>query len=136
MHVYTNNMQFFVVAAVRFVEDNVRSPWEGEIEVYYGRQWDRVCNADWDINDANVVCRELGFSGASSAEYARATPGGYAPVILDGALCVGTETHLLDCPRIVSLSSVTGNCLGNYAGVTCISKQYGYNDIDSHFICG
>ena len=91
--------------------------------MYYGGQWDKVCNADWDINDANVVCRELGFSGASSAEYSRATPGQNAAVILDGALCVGTETHLLDCPRIVSLSNVTSSCLGNYAGVTCISKR-------------
>jgi len=112
------------IAAVRFVEDGARSPWEGEIEVYYGGQWDRVCNADWDINDAEVVCHELGFSGATSAEYSRATPGQSATVILDGALCVGTESHLLDCPRIVSLSNVTENCLGNYAGVTCISKQY------------
>jgi len=63
------------IAAVRFVEDGARSPWEGEIEVYYGGQWDRVCNADWDINDAEVVCHELGFSGATSAEYSRATPG-------------------------------------------------------------
>ena len=105
------------------MEDGVRSSWEGEIEVYYGGQWDRVCNADWDINDANVVCRELGFSGASSAEYSQARPGERASAILDGALCIGTEAHLLDCPRIVSLSNVTGNCLGNYAGVTCISKQ-------------
>ena len=82
-----------------------------------------MCNADWDINDANVVCRELGFSGASSSEYSRATPGRDAYAILDGALCVGTEMHLLDCPRIVPLSNVTTNCLGNYAGVTCISKQ-------------
>ena len=114
----------FCAAPIRFFEDNIRSPWEGEIEVYYGGQWDSVCNADWDINDANVVCRELGFSGASSAEYSRATTGRQADVILDGALCVGTEDHLLDCPRIVSLSNVTRNCLGNYAGVTCIGKQY------------
>ena len=105
------------------MEDGVRSSWEGEIEVYYGGQWDRVCNADWDINDANVVCGELGFSGANSAEYSQARPGENANAILDGALCVGTEAHLLDCPRIVSLSNVTRNCLGNYAGVTCISKQ-------------
>ena len=69
------------------------------------------------------MCRELGFTGASSAEYSSATPGANASAILDGALCLGTETHLLDCPRIVSLSDVAENCLGNYAGVTCISKQ-------------
>ena len=116
-------LEYLIIAAVRFVEDGVRSAWEGEIEVYYGGQWDRVCNGNWDINDANVVCRELGFTGATSAEYSSATLENNATVILDGALCVGTEAHLLDCPHIVSLSDVTENCLGNYAGVTCISKR-------------
>ena len=110
------------VAAIRFVEDGVRSSWEGEIEVYYGGQWDRVCNADWDINDANVVCRELGFAGAASAKYSKSTHGMDFTAILDGALCTGEELHLLDCPRLVPLSNVTNDCVGNYAGVECISK--------------
>ena len=112
---------YFLIAAVRFVEDGVRSLWEGEIEVYYGGQWDRVCNIDWDINDAEVVCRELGFTGASSAEYSNATHM-FDTAILDGALCTGEELHLLDCPRFVPLSNVTNDCLGNYAGVTCMCK--------------
>ena len=110
------------LAAVRFVEDSIRSPWEGEIEVYYDGQWDRVCNTDWDINDAEVVCRELGFTGTISAEYSKATHNFHASAILDGALCTGEELHLLDCPRFVPLSNVTTDCLGNYAGVTCMSK--------------
>ena len=95
--------------------------------MYYGGQWDRVCNIDWDINDADVVCRELGFSGATSAEYSRATNEVHAAAILDGALCTGEELHLLDCPLFVPLSDVTNNCLGNYAGVTCMSKLNKYS---------
>ena len=120
------------LAAVRFLEDGVRSPWEGEIEVYYGGQWDRVCNIDWDINDAEVACKEIGFSGATSAEYSRAIHGVHAIAILDGALCTGEELHLLDCLRFVPLSNVTNDCLGNYAGVTCMSK---YNGSDYHYVC-
>ena len=116
----------FSLAGVRFVEDGVRFPWEGEIEVYYGGQWDRVCNIDWDINDAEVVCRELGFTRATSFQYSRATHEVLNAAILDGALCTGKELHLLDCPRIFPLSNVTSNCLGNYAGVTCSSKCMHY----------
>ena len=116
----------FSLAGVRFVEDGVRFPWEGEIEVYYGGQWDRVCNIDWDINDAEVVCRELGFTGTTSFQYSRATHEVLNAAILDGALCTGEEIHLLDCPRIIPLSNVTSNCLGNYAGVTCSSKCMHY----------
>ena len=81
-----------------------------------------MCNFDWDINDAEVVCRELGFVGATSAEYARAAHNVFDTAILDGVFCTGEELHLLDCPRFVPLSDVTDDCLGNYAGVTCMSK--------------
>ena len=125
---------FLSLAAVRFLEDGVRSAWEGEIEVYYGGQWDRVCNSNWDINDAEVVCRELGFSGVTSAEYSRAIHGLRDTAILDGALCTGEELHLLDCPRFVPLSNVTNDCLGNYAGVTCMSKYNEYNGSDYNYV--
>ena len=115
-------MYMLCAAAVRFVEDGVRSPWEGELEVYYGLQWDRICSNGWDINDANVACRELGYSGATSAEYSGATHGQHATAILNGVMCTGTESLLIDCPRQFPLSYVNANCLGNYAGVTCMSK--------------
>ena len=91
--------------------------------MYYGGQWDRVCNTDWDINDAKVVCQELGYAGTILAEYSRATHNFSTTAILNGALCTGEELHLLDCPRFFPLSNVTTDCLGNYAGVTCTSKS-------------
>ena len=90
--------------------------------MYYGGQWDRVCNTDWDINDARVACQELGFTGTTSSEYSKATHEVFDSAILDGVHCTGEELYLLDCPRFVPLSDVTNDCLGNYAGVTCVSK--------------
>lgn len=115
------------IAPIRFVDDNIRSSNEGEVEVYYGGMWDRICKAGWDINDANVACRELGYTGATSSEYSKAVHGQHATAILDGVLCTGTESHLLDCPRLIPLSNVSGNCLGIYAGVTCLSKPLYFN---------
>jgi len=69
----------------------------GRVEVYYSGQWGTVWDDAWDINDAPVACRELGFPSASAiaccARYGR----GSGPIWLD-ANCQGGESSLLSCP--------------------------------------
>jgi hypothetical protein len=76
----------------------------GRVEVYHNGQWGTVCDDGWDGNSpvglagADVICRQLGFTGALEADYEGGVEG--AGVIwLDDVACTGMEASLVDCPR-------------------------------------
>ncbi|XP_045890994.1 scavenger receptor cysteine-rich type 1 protein M130-like [Micropterus dolomieu] len=88
----------------------------GRLEVKSNQRWSSVCEADFDQQDAEVVCRELGCG---------------APTVLQGVLygeveapmwtkefqCGGHESALLDCR---SSGSARNTCSpGKAVGLTC-----------------
>lgn len=46
------------------------------MEVYYNKTWGTICDDFWDLRDAAVACRQLGYVAAVRAEpVARFGPG-------------------------------------------------------------
>ena len=38
-----------------------RTMFEGNIEINHFGQWGMICDDEWDLLDANVACKQLGF---------------------------------------------------------------------------
>ena len=72
-------------------------PSEGRVEVYLLHQWGTVCDDFWDLRDATVVCRQLGFAYAVSALTRFGE--GSGPILLDDVQCTGKEAGIADCPH-------------------------------------
>ena len=76
--------------------------YEGRVEVYRNRQWQTVCDDSWDIREAQVVCRQLGYGSAVSA-LSRAYFGQGSGAQWDVYwYCSGSESSLQSC---ITLSS-------------------------------
>ena len=82
--------------AVRLVNDE-NSPSYGRVEVLYNGSWGTVCDDEWDLQDAEVVCRQLGFEGASEAACCARFGQGADPIWLDEVECVGNEASISEC---------------------------------------
>lgn len=101
---------------------NGPTPHEGMLTMRYGKTFGPVCDDSFDLNAADVVCRELGFFRAEKvllgAPYGVPT----APFLLDDIVCTGTETALARCARN---EWFVHNCEPEEAvGVKCIPGRF------------
>ncbi|XP_059202793.1 uncharacterized protein LOC131982213 [Centropristis striata] len=80
------------------------------------QSWSSVCEADFDQQDAEVVCRELGC-GAPSVLQGALYGEGEAPMWTKEFQCGGDESALLDCRRSGSDRNTCSP--GRAVGLTC-----------------
>ena len=122
-------------------------PYSGRVEICFSETWGTVCDNMWSNDDANIVCRQLGFSRHSTlmpyikiiflfyiqfhslyvhscfadatAQSGAAFGPGSGPISLNSVGCIGNETRLADCP---STSVTTGCTHSNDASATCVTQ--------------
>ncbi|XP_078382504.1 uncharacterized protein LOC144665192 isoform X1 [Oculina patagonica] len=76
---------------------NGSKPSTGRVEIFHNDQWGTICDHDWDINEANVVCKQLGFPKASRAHSGATHGPGSGPIWLGGVTCSGNESYIGAC---------------------------------------
>ena len=86
------------------------------MEVYYNGEWGAVCSYGWDQQDANIVCRQLGFESAILVDFGQRTA---ADISLESFMCSSNDTVLASCGHYGV--GIKVNCRSQYkvAGVKC-----------------
>ena len=77
-------------------------PSSGRVEVQHNGTWGIICRDSWDVRDAEVVCRQLGFDGVLTA-FTRAWASfgqGVRQIWLDDLQCQGNETSISECSHL------------------------------------
>ncbi|CAH1244700.1 PRSS12 [Branchiostoma lanceolatum] len=114
------------IVPVRLAGANATS-FQGRVEVFYDGEWGSICDDNWGIEEANAVCRELGFPQATQAiQSAAATFGeGTGIIWLDDVSCQGNETSLSQCTH---KDWGDHNCKHEEdAGVVCYEWKAGFS---------
>ena len=68
--------------------------------MFINGQWGTVCDDGWGINDAHVICRQLGYLGARRTHCCASYGQGVGPMLQLN--CQGSEESFYECPQVVS----------------------------------
>ncbi|XP_049455242.1 uromodulin-like isoform X2 [Epinephelus fuscoguttatus] len=105
---------------------NGNTPCSGRVEVLHNSQWGTVCDDLWDINDAQVVCRQLRCGPAQSATSSAHFGQGLGQIWMDDVACTGSESSLTECGHP---GFGTHNCNhAEDAGVICSDELDGFQE--------
>uniref|UniRef100_A0A8C5R8K3 SRCR domain-containing protein n=1 Tax=Leptobrachium leishanense TaxID=445787 RepID=A0A8C5R8K3_9ANUR len=112
---------------------SVNDTCSGRVELLYAGRWGTLCNSDWDLPAANVLCRQLHCGIAQSLPKGGQFGKGDGTLWNDKFHCSGTESHLSECS---STALGYGECPAwDTAGVVCTGKQESLRLVDGGSHC-
>ncbi|XP_041375843.1 deleted in malignant brain tumors 1 protein-like [Gigantopelta aegis] len=79
-----------------------------------------ICDLYWDDKDADVLCRQVGYTGGVAADF---TSQSRRPFLLSEVHCDGTETSLGNCSMGAESCKLGNSLVFNQAGVFCYTNK-------------
>ena len=108
--------------------------WSGRVEVFYNEEWGTVCDDYFGLEEAQVICRELGFFKVEAINTSAAYGQGRGRIWLNGLGCTGNEQSVFNCTHR-PLGDTYGCGHNEDVGIACSN---GENESDSHvhtYVC-
>ena len=97
------------------------SEYAGRVELCIELIWTSLCDQSWDLRDAQVACRELGYSPYGAMPTYGCYTEGQLSFGITSLNCTGSEDGLFNCSHS---NPVLYNCRShNDAGLICQSKR-------------
>ena len=114
--------------------ENGSNPLEGRVEVCFNNAWGTVCGNSFSTSDANVVCRQLGytFNGTQILAISEFSQGS-GPIFLDEVACDGQEGRIMECggtPPGVHTCTHTQD-----VAIRCIGKHFWSISVQYQLTC-
>ncbi|XP_043557570.1 deleted in malignant brain tumors 1 protein-like [Chiloscyllium plagiosum] len=105
----------------------------GRLEILMDDTWGTVCDTDWDLQDAAVVCNQLACGAALAAPGGAFFGEGNGSIWNDKYECIGNEMQLRDCT--VSSWGQHRCSHSNDAVVICTSRYWQMRLANGETIC-
>jgi len=92
---------YIVFVLVQLVQTGTNRPNQGRVEIYQYGKWWTVCDDNFDTNDAQVVCRMMGYSSRYCTNFTT------IQTIHDVSLLNTVKIFILDSMQASRLKSLT-----------------------------
>ena len=100
---------------VRLTGSSIRTA--GRVEICVESVWTTMCDQNWDLRDAKVACRELGYSPYGAMPTYGCYTEGQLSFGITSISCTGNEENLFNCSH--SNPSLYNCRFRNDAGLLC-----------------
>ena len=93
--------------------------------MFYTGVWGAISSSNWDINDATVVCRQLGYSAGAEVALKNGVYGLVSgPVWITNLQCTGSESNVMECVHDGLGNKTELQRRGNIASVICKDSSF------------